>query len=55
LRRQVVMVTTSDRYRIPPIRRFLQLAAQLIRQSGNAEPASGADPHWPSAGLLSVL
>ncbi|MFS8830470.1 LysR family transcriptional regulator [Synechococcus sp. R8-2] len=57
LRRQVVMVTTSDRYRIPPIRRFLQLAAQLIRQSGNAEPASGADPHFPqpSAGLLSVL
>ncbi len=31
LQRQVVAVTTRDRYQIPPIRRFLQLAAQLLR------------------------
>jgi DNA-binding transcriptional LysR family regulator len=48
LQRQVVAVTTRDRYRIPPIRRFLQLAAQLLRQ-----PASDAkadrDASWVSA------
>lgn len=49
LERKVVMVTTTDRYRIPPIQRFLQLAAQLV------VPTDGATSPHLSAKLLQTL
>ncbi|MDX2271572.1 MAG: LysR family transcriptional regulator [Cyanobacteriota bacterium] len=36
LRRQVVLVTTSDRQGIPPIQRFFQLATELIPKTAQA-------------------
>jgi DNA-binding transcriptional LysR family regulator len=49
LERKVVMVTTTDRHRIPPIQRFLQLAAQLV------VPTVGPNPPNLSAKLLQTL
>lgn len=40
LTRQVVMVTTSDRLRIPPIQHFYALAAELLPQGANLKTSS---------------
>lgn len=49
LERKVVMVTTTDRHRIPPIQRFLQLAGERV------VPPADANLPEPSAKLLQTL